>query len=256
MRVIAIGDIVGSAGIDFFSKKIGGVRKLYGADMVIANAENSAYSGVGVTRQTADALLAAGADILTTGNHAFRSRDYRDLFETQPMILRPLNFAPGVAGRGVGYVDFGRVRAAVINLAGQSFMECSDSYYTALDAALKEIDTKIVLVDFHAEATAEKRALAFYAAGRVSAVFGTHTHVRTADARVMTGGTGYITDIGMTGPVESVLGVKAEAAIQKQRLKIPTVFEVAGGECSMNGALFDIDETTGRCRSAESFEIL
>lgn len=255
MRILAVGDIVGSPGVDFFCERIAGIRRLYGADAVIANAENSAYSGVGVTKATANALLSAGADMLTTGNHAFRSRDYHDLFEEQPLILRPYNFAKGVPGRGAGIIDLGRTRIGVINLSGQSFMENCDSYFDALDCAIAELGVKITIVDFHAEATAEKRALACYADGKVSAIFGTHTHVRTADAMVMPGKTGYITDVGMTGPINSVLGVKPECSVKKQRLKLPTVFEVASGECSLCGVMFDIDDSTGLCTSAEGFEI-
>ena len=251
MRVAAVGDIVGSAGVDFFCKKASVLRREYRADIIIVNAENSAYSGVGVTKTTAGALLAAGADILTTGNHAFRSRDYRELFEDQSLVLRPVNFAAGVAGQGVGIIDMGRYRLAVINLIGQSFMENADSYFDALDRSLAGLDTRLVIVDFHAEATAEKRSLGFYADGRISALFGTHTHVQTADNTVLPKGTGYISDVGMTGPEISVLGVEPSAAVQKQRLRIPTVFSVADGPSVLCAAVFDIDEQTGLCRSTE-----
>ncbi len=251
MIILAVGDIVGSPGTDFFCERIGGLRRLFGADMVVANAENSAYSGVGVNRSTATALFRAGADVLTTGNHAFRSRDYREVFEENALLLRPANYAAGIAGRGAAVCDLGRYRVGVINLSGQSFMESCDNYYDALDRALAEMDTRLILVDFHAEATAEKLALAHYADGRVSALFGTHTHVQTADEQVLPQGTGYITDLGMTGPADAVLGIRPECSIQKQRFKLPTVFEVAGGDCRLCGALFDIDEATGRCRSVE-----
>lgn len=255
MKIMAVGDIVGSAGVDFFCGNISKIKKHYGADAVIVNGENSAYSGVGISCKTAQALLAAGADIITTGNHAFRSRDYRDLFGEQPLVLRPYNLAKGVPGRGTGIIDLGRHQIGVINLIGSSYMEGGDSYFDALDRAIEELGTKITVVDFHAEATAEKKALGYYCDGRVTALFGTHTHVRTADACVLPKGTGYITDIGMTGPLHSVIGVKAECSIQRHKLKLPTVFEVAEGSCMLSGVVFSVDESTGLCTGAEGFDI-
>ncbi len=251
MRIIAVGDIVGSAGVEFFCAHIGAVRRTYGADVVIANGENSAHSGTGVTAKLAAQLLGAGADVVTTGNHAFRSRDYRETFESVPGLIRPLNFSSGVAGSGIYVFESGHVRVGVVNLIGLSFMEPQRSYFDCLDEALAQTPADIFVVDFHAEATAEKKSLAWYADGRVAALFGTHTHVATADEQILPQGTGYISDVGMTGPYLSVLGVKAECAVTKQRLRIPVVFEVADGPCEMDMAVFDIDVKSKKCTAVQ-----
>lgn len=255
MNILAIGDIVGSQGLRFLGEKLLPLKRECGADFVVVNGENAAVSGVGINEKAAQSIFDAGADVITTGNHAFRSRDYREVFERYELLLRPLNFERSVPGRGTCVFELGRRRIAVINLSGVSFMEPQDSPYDALDAALAGTDADIFVVDFHAEATAEKLALASYADGRVSVFFGTHTHVQTADERVLPCGTGYITDLGMTGPYESVLGVEAQCAVNRQRFRTPTVFSVAEGPCEMSGAMFKIDDSSGKCVQVQRINV-
>lgn len=255
MRIVAIGDIVGSPGLNFYCEHIASVKNRYAADFVIVNGENSAYSGCGINAKTAHGILSAGADVITTGNHAFRSRDYLEVFENEKSLIRPLNFDRSVAGRGVAKFEVGHRTVAVINLIGLSFMETQNSYYGAFDEVYPTLGTNFVIVDFHAEATAEKIAFARYVDGRASVVFGTHTHVQTADETIFSGGTGYITDIGMTGPIESVLGVSIQNSIDRQRLRVPVVFTVADGDCAMCGAFFELDDKSGRCVGIERFRV-
>lgn len=254
MNILCVGDVYGSDGLNFCCDRLPLVKRQYSADITIINGENAALTGVGINRKAAEALLSL-ADVVTTGNHAFRSRDYRDVFETEQALLRPLNFSPLAAGHGVFRFALGKTRIAVINLVGLAFMETQDSFFDALERAVTEEPAEIRIVDFHAEATSEKQSLARCFDGRISALFGTHTHVQTADARVLSGGTGYITDLGMTGVIESVLGVEPADAIAKQKLRIPVVFRPASGDCALCGAVFDVDERTGLCRSVETLRV-
>lgn len=257
MVILTLGDVVSSSGCDFIRKKLPALKKLKGVDLCIANGENSA-KGNGITKQSAEHLFSSGVDFITTGNHAFRRPESHDLYESRDDIIRPYNYPSDVPGKGIGIIDMGRTRAAVINLMGNVSMGDSfDNPFLAADKALKEIpDIKIILVDFHAEATSEKQALGFYLDGRVSAVFGTHTHVLTADETVLPGGTGYITDIGMCGPSLSVLGVKKEIIIEKFKTNLPCRFDTADeNPCFINGCIFEIDEKSGRCLSVERITI-
>jgi len=254
LRLFAIGDVVGSVGCRFLREKLPAFKRYKGIDVVIANAENSA-DGNGVTAKSVRYLLDSGVDLLTGGNHSFRRRETYDLYDECEQLLRPANFPSGAPGRGFAVLDFGRVQLGVLNLLGTVYMEAMDNPFYAADALLKDAP-KMTVVDFHAEATGEKRSLGYYLDGRVSAVWGTHTHVQTSDACVLPKGTGYISDLGMTGPVESVLGVKPELTIQKMRTKMPVRFAlVQEGPMKLNGCLFDLDEKTGRCRSAEAVEL-
>lgn len=256
MLILCIGDVVGSNGCDLLRRRLPALKRTKGIDVVIANGENSA-DGNGITPTSADHLFDSGVDVITTGNHTYRRREVYDYLDDTEAVLRPANFPLEAPGHGITVLDMGRYQIAVINLMGAVYLEehlaCP---FRTLDALLKTPGLpKICLVDFHAEATGEKRALGYYADGRVSAVFGTHTHVQTADETVLPRGTGYITDVGMTGVIESVLGVKPEIVIKKQLSKMPVRFDYADGPCKMDCVLFDIDEKTGLCRSAERLSI-
>ncbi len=256
MRVLCIGDVVGSVGCEFLRRTLPNLKKLKGVDFVICNAENSA-DGNGVLPTSAQHLFTSGVDVLTLGNHSFQRKEIYSFLDENDTIVRPLNFpSPSTPGRGYCTVDLGRTSVAVINLMGQEFMDAKvENPYYLVDRALENIDSKIIIVDFHAETTSEKKAMGFYLDSRVSALFGTHTHVQTSDECVLKGGTGYITDVGMTGPIESVLGVKKEIIINRFKTKLPERFEYADGECMLNCVLFDIDEKTGKTTSVERLDI-
>ena len=256
MLLLVLGDVVSQSGCDFLMKKLPAFKRFQGIDVCVANGENAA-KGNGLTPQAAEALFCAGVDFITTGNHAFRRKEMFDDYETNEAIIRPYNFPKGTPGRGVGVLDCGRFRVAVVNLMGTMFLDALDNPFAAVDEALKETDgCRIVLVDFHAEATSEKLAMGYYLDGRVSAVVGTHTHVQTSDERVLPGGTGYITDLGMCGVQDAVLGVKKELVIEKFRTRLPVRFDAEEGlNCSMEGCLFEIDEKTGRCKSAQRIRV-
>lgn len=254
MNILAIGDVVGSIGCHFLREHLPQLKKVKGIDLVIANGENSA-DGNGITPASMQFLFDSGVDVITSGNHSFRRKESYELYDSCEMLLRPANFPPSAPGKGVCIVDMGRIQVGVINLMGVVYMESMDSPFDTADKLLANGMPKITLVDFHAEATGEKRSLAYYLDGRVSAVFGTHTHVQTADDCVLTGGTGYLSDLGMTGPINSVLGVKPELVIQKMRTKMPVRFDLADGICQMDCAVFQIDEKTGKTISVERMQI-
>lgn len=256
VNVLAIGDVVGSVGCRFLREKLPALKKQENIDLVIANGENSA-DGNGITPSSAEHLFTSGVDVITAGNHTFRRRESYSKFDECPSLIRPANYPEGTTpGRGYTVFDLGRMRAAVINLMGCMYMEPLDDPYKVIDGILKKLDTKIIILDFHAEATAEKLALAYYLDGRISAMFGTHTHVQTADERILPHGTGYITDAGMTGPTESVLGVKSELAIKKFREKLPVRFETDTGKCHADCIKFTIDEKTGHTIFLKKIKIL
>ena len=246
MKVLCIGDVVGSVGCAHLQKALPRVKRELAVDICIVNGENSA-DGNGILPQSAAAIFAAGADVITGGNHTFRRREMYEELERNEFLLRPANLPDGTPGRGMTVVDRGRYQVAVINLQGTVYMESLACPFDTLDKLIAEVgNPRFCVVDFHAEATAEKKALAFYADGRISALFGTHTHVATADEQVLPQGTGFITDVGMTGPVLSCLGVKPELSIEKMRTKLPVRFAVADGECAMDGVLFTLDDKSGR----------
>lgn len=250
MIVLALGDIVGPAGCEHVRNTLPGLKKQYGVDITVANGENSA-KGNGITPASAKYLRDSGVDIITTGNHALRRREIYDILDKQNGIIRPANYHPAAPGAGVFLYDSPRFRLCVVNLQGLVYMQSLQNPFDCIDMLLPDIDTPNILVDFHAEATAEKLCLGYYLDGRVSAVLGTHTHVATADARVLPGGTGYITDLGMCGGLNSVLGVKAEIAIRRMRTNLPARFEEDTADIYLSGAVLDVDEATGRCRSIE-----
>jgi metallophosphoesterase (TIGR00282 family) len=254
MNILAIGDVVGSIGCRFLRRHLPALKKMKQIDLVIANGENSA-DGNGLTPVSAQFLFDSGVDVVTTGNHSFRRKESYECYDSCETLLRPANYPSAAPGRGVCVVDMGRVQVGVINLMGVVYMENMDPPFDTADRILSGPLPKITLVDFHAEATGEKRSLAYYLDGRVSAVFGTHTHVQTADDCILQNGTGYLSDLGMTGPVHSVLGVKPELVIQKMRTRMPVRFDLADGECEMDCALFQVDEKTGRTLSIERLQL-
>jgi 2',3'-cyclic-nucleotide 2'-phosphodiesterase len=250
MRILFIGDIVGSPGREMVTKHLAALVEQNRVDLVIINGENSA-AGFGITPKIADELLALGADVITGGNHSWDKKEILEYIPNEPRLLRPANF-PKSPGRGL-YLGTSRggVRYAVLNLQGRVFMTQLDCPFRTADAELAKIppDVKIIFVDMHAEATSEKQAVGWYLDGRVSVVVGTHTHVATADERVLPNGTAYITDVGMTGPHESVIGMDRGAMVKRFLDSMPTKFEVAIADARINGILADVDDSTGRARS-------
>ena len=256
MRLLALGDVVSSSGCDFVRQKLPVIKRQYGIDFCIVNGENSAV-GNGILPSSAEHLFSSGADVITTGNHVFRRSEIYDYLEENDRIIRPYNMHSSNPGKGTCVVDMGRCQVGVINLIGNAFS--AQSYgnpFDCLDKAIDEIkDCKIKIVDFHAEATGEKGALANYSDGRVSVLFGTHTHVQTNDARILPNGTGFITDLGMCGAENSVLGVKCENVIHALKTGMPTRFTNAEGEVVMDCCIFEIDDKTGMTTSVETLRI-
>jgi len=253
MRVLFIGDIVGSPGRRIVLERLADVVANEGVELVIANGENAA-SGFGITPRLVEELLGAGIEVLTGGNHIWDRKEILDFAPHEPRLLRPANFPPGNPGRGV-YCGTARngVPYGVLNLQGRVFMAANDCPFRAADRELAALPAgvKVILVDMHAEATSEKQAMGWYLDGRVSAVIGTHTHVATADARVLPQGTAFITDAGMTGPHHSVIGMDKKAIVQRFLDGLPARFEVAEEGIQMNTVLLDLDPATGRARSIQ-----
>lgn len=255
MNILCIGDVVGSAGCQHLERVLPTVKRTYAVDVCIVNGENSA-DGNGITRVSAERLFACGADAVTTGNHVFRRPEVYELLDEQIGVVRPANFPDSAPGSGVFLVDKGRFRVAVINLLGVVYMEPLRCPFETLDEIVSDSDLpRVRIVDFHAEATAEKKALGYFADGRVSAVLGTHTHVQTADEQLLPQGTAFISDIGMTGPVESVLGIRPELAVSKMRDKLPVRFAVAEGACMMNAVLLTVDPKSGKTEQIQRLDI-
>ncbi len=252
MNILVLGDVVSQCGCEKVRAAVPGFKKLKNIDLCIANGENSA-KGNGITPQSADFLFSSGVDFITTGNHAFRRAEMYDYFDESDFVIRPYNYPSGAPGKGIGTIDMGRIQVGVLNLSGTMFMESLENPFYAADKALEELkDCRIRLVDFHAETTSEKLAMGYYLDGKVSAVFGTHTHVQTSDERILEKKTGYITDLGMCGPQESVLGVKKEIVIRKFRTNMPVHFETQEDlPCEINGCIFCIDENSGNCIDIE-----
>lgn len=254
MNILMIGDVIGDPGCEAVRKLLPGIKKQYSVDLVVVNAENSA-KGNGVNPTSALHLQTSGCDILTGGNHTLYKTNVYSMLENSPFVLRPANLPRCCPGKGWTMIDMGPFCIAVVNLIGQVFMGASNSPFEAADQILKQIDTPNVLVDFHAEATGEKGALARYLDGRVSAIVGTHTHVQTADACILPKGSGFITDVGMTGPINSILGINADFVIKKMTTHSPVTFEVASGPCCMHAVLIGIDPKTGRCESMQAIAV-
>ncbi|MBN1269512.1 MAG: TIGR00282 family metallophosphoesterase [Kiritimatiellae bacterium] len=250
MNILIAGDIVGSPGRTAFAQVATRYRAEGKADVVVANAENAA-GGRGLTPALAEELLAAGADVLTLGDHAWDQKEIIPFLDREPRVLRPANFAPGCPGRGWVTVETAAGRLTVVNLVGRVFLAATDCPFHKADAVLglppKEL-AKLVLVDIHAEATSEKIALGRYLDGRVTAVVGSHTHVQTSDEALLPKGTAYITDLGMTGPKDSVLGRDVKSVLHKFITGMPAKFEVATGDVTFEGVLIEADTDTGRAK--------
>lgn len=246
MLILAVGDLVGRPGRRAISQLLPGLRQQYGLDLVIANAENAA-GGLGLTPDTAKELLDSGIDVLTSGNHIWAEKEIIPYLDGDMPILRPLNYPTGVPGKG--YVTIGRV--AVVNLMGRTFIGNLDCPFRAMDQLLAKLEQKVIIVDFHAEATSEKVAMGRYLDGRVSAILGTHTHVGTIDAQLLPRGTAYVTDIGMTGPIDSVIGDDAEAVIQRFLTGMPHRLSVGKGKTVLNAILVKVADDTGRAISID-----
>jgi metallophosphoesterase (TIGR00282 family) len=247
MKILFIGDIVGKPGRELIRKGLRGLIEHHGADFVVANAENSA-AGFGVTRDIGETLLESGVDVMTSGNHIWDKKEVLEYIPSEPRLLRPANYPAGVPGRGSYVAQTGDGRSVgVINVMGRVFMLQIDDPFAVV---LREIEamrhrTKVILVDFHAEATSEKVAMGWHLDGKVTAVVGTHTHVQTADERILPNGTAYLTDAGMTGPHDSIIGMEREPSLARFLNAMPSRFEPATGNPRLNGVLVEADDKTG-----------
>ena len=254
LKILALGDVVGTAAIAHLRTKLWSVRSSLGADYVIANGENASEIH-GLSLRDAEALLDCGVDLITLGNHAFGSRDiYSYLDDNTDRVIRPANYPAACPGVGYTVREVSGLRILCMNLSGTAFMDPLDNPFTVVDRILdrEKGDYDIALLDFHAEATSEKLAMGYHLDGRVQIVFGTHTHVPTADTRVLRGGTGYVTDLGMTGPVNGILGTDAQAVLTKMRTHMPARFTVADGPIEAQGVVFTLEDTKPyRCLKVE-----
>ena len=257
VNILFIGDIVGKPGRQAVSRELHRLVDRYNIDMVIANGEN-ASGGFGITTETARELFACGVHLFTSGNHIWDKKEALEYLKKEERIIRPANYPEGAPGKGsTVFITPGGVKVGVLNLEGRVFMDALDCPFRAADrevAALATI-TPIIIVDFHAEATSEKSSLGWYLDGRVSAVVGTHTHVQTADERLLTAGTAYISDVGMTGAFDSVIGVRKDEPIYRFLTQLPAKFEVAKKDIRMNAVVLIIDETSGRALGIERINI-
>jgi 2',3'-cyclic-nucleotide 2'-phosphodiesterase len=256
VRILFVGDVVGAPGRRILKARLRGLKRDVGAGLTIVNGENAA-GGAGLTTATAEEIFAAGAEIITTGNHVWDKRDALGLLERERRVLRPANYPEGSPGSGVLVVEASGARIGVVNLMGRVFMPLVDDPFRAADRIVDALRTtaQAVIVDFHAEATSEKSAFAWHLDGRVGAVLGTHTHVATADARVLPGGTAFITDVGMTGAFDSVIGVKKEQAIERFRTGRSIPYETADGDVRLAAVIVDLDPHAGRATAIERLEI-
>lgn len=258
MKILFIGDIVGRPGRQMVARHLSSLIDRHLVDLVVANAENAA-AGFGVTHDVVEELLGLGVDVLTTGNHVWDKKEAFPILEQEPRLLRPANYPPGLPGKGWGVFHTSADQpVAVVNLEGRVFMNNLDCPFRAADAILEELAamSPIVLVDFHAETTSEKGAMASYLDGRVSAVLGTHTHVQTADERLMPGGTAFISDAGMTGSRDSVIGIRKELSVERFLTQLPVRFEVAKKEPMLCAVVVTVNETSGRAEGIERVQIV
>jgi 2',3'-cyclic-nucleotide 2'-phosphodiesterase len=263
LRILFIGDIFGRPGRTIVKERLSSLIKEHSIDLVLANGENSA-AGFGITPPLAEELFDLGVDVITSGNHIWDKREIIDFFQLADgnahspsrRLLRPANYAPDLPGTGLYEGRKGSVPYAVINLQGRVFMPSNDDPFRKADELIKQVKAKVIFVDLHAEATSEKVSLGWYLDGRVTAVVGTHTHIPTADERVLPGGTAYITDVGMTGPFDGVIGVKKELVVGKFLNNMPVRFEAATGDVRLCAVVVDCDETTGKARSIKRLMLM
>ncbi len=256
MKILAVGDITGFPGIEYLEENLRNLQKKYEIDFTVVNGENA--NVVGITPRQAERIFNSGADIITLGNHSWAYRDIYEYLDDNSRIIRPYNFAPHCPGNGYAVVKTSNARVCVINLLGKYGLDQNtDHPFHSIDALILSLkdEADIILVDFHAEATSEKRAMGYFLDGKISAVWGTHTHVQTSDATVLPNGTGYITDLGMTGPIHSVLGIEVDQSIGKFLGDPPMRYRSAKGSSRLEGAVFEIDENTGKCLSVEAIRI-
>ena len=255
IHVLAVGDVVGDSGVDCLCRHLPALRKLYGAHFTVVCGENAACNGL--LPAQADAIFSAGADVITMGNHTWDKRQIVKYMENNPYIIRPANYTARAPGRGWGIFDGPKgLRIRVVDLIGRCEMDANfDNPFTKMDEILKADKADLTLVDLHAEATSEKGAMAWYLDGRAQALWGTHTHVPTADCQVLPQGLGFVTDLGMTGPAQSVIGVKPEQAINRFLGGLPQRFEPAPGPCRLNAVLFEIDAAAKRCLSVQRIDV-
>jgi metallophosphoesterase (TIGR00282 family) len=252
LDILFIGDVVGRPGRDVLTRALARMRVTGFPDLVIANGENAA-GGFGLTRDVYHELLNAGVQVLTMGNHTWDKRDIFDFIGESDHLVRPINYPEGTPGRGYTVVEAGGHLVGIVNVMGRVFMPTLDCPFRTVERAIEDIvsETRVILVDIHAEATAEKMALAHHLDGRVSAVFGTHTHVQTADECILPGGTGYLTDAGMTGPYRSIIGMQSDLAVKKMMTQLPTRLEVAEGPAQFNAVRITVEVRTGRTLTIE-----
>ncbi len=255
MKVLLIGDVVGAPGCRYLQSVLHDFKRKNGIDLVIVNGENSAV-GNGMLPQSVDALLGAGADVITSGNHVFRRFEIYDYLEDHPYVLRPANYPDNTVGNGYYVYDKGKYSICIINLLGRVYMDSLDCPFQVAKRIIEKEKCRFNIIDFHAEATGEKMALAYYLDGKVSLVVGTHTHVQTADETILPGGTGYISDLGMTGPVHSILGVTPQNVVDKMISGMPVRFTVPqSGRCKMEGIIATLDEQTGKCKEIKRVKL-
>ena len=254
LNVLAVGDVASEVGLDCLHRHLRALKKQHKVHFTVVNGENAAV--VGITPDQAEDIFDAGADVITLGNHSFNKREIVPYLEDNSRILRPANYAPQTPGRGCGVYDTCAGPVAVIDLIGRCDMDFGpDNPFLMIEKILKDIGAKIILVELHAEATSEKLAMGYMLDGRISALWGTHTHVPTADAGVLPKGTGYVTDLGMTGPKHSVLGIRPDLSIAKFRGDLPQRYQWANGPTKMEAVLFTIDTNTGLCKKAERVDL-
>ncbi len=252
MKILAIGDLIGNAGIQELSKRLTKIRKDKNIDFVIVNGENSA-EGMGMTEKNFKDILAQNINVITMGNHTWGKKDIFKFID-HPKLIRPANYPEGVVGKGYNIYNFRNKKIAVINLIGRVDMNVlSENPFIIAKKIIEKIENQvdIIVVDFHAEATAEKIAMGNYLDGKATIVYGTHTHVQTADEQILPKGTGYISDIGMTGPKNSVIGMDIKASIKRFETTLPERYRIATGECKLNGVIFDIDDETNKVKNIE-----
>ena len=253
-KVLCVGDVVGNPGMDRVCRSLRYLKRKTGADFTIVNGENA--SVVGITPRQAEDIFDAGADVITMGNHTFGKREIVDYMEDNHRILRPANYAPQAPGRGWGIYETNAGPIAIIDLQGRVNMDYTpDNPFLQVEKILKTLDTKLIFVELHAEATSEKLAMGYMLDGRISALWGTHTHVPTADTQVLPKGTGYVTDLGMTGPKHSVLGIRPDLSIAKFRGDLTNRYQWADGPTKMEAVLFTIDTATGLCKNVERVDL-
>lgn len=254
VKILAVGDVCGAPGLEFLENRLRDYKRENNISFVVVNGENA--NVVGVTPKQCDAIVRAGADVITLGNHTWTRTEMQPYLDEKKRVLRPANYGPQCPGKGIETykTEFGDV--CVLNLIGRFTLDNNtDNPFVVADSYIDEVKEKIFLVDFHAEGTSERMAMGYMLDGKASAVWGTHTHVQTSDARVLPKGTGYISDIGMTGPAESVLGIDIEQSIGKFMGDPPRRYESARGACKLEGCIFEIDENTGRCIKAEAVRL-